>query len=353
MMRHQNDYAGFAEGQFAADEYFQQWVLEANSLNRQFWESYLLLHPVQKENIQKARLLVKELASGNYRVSPLSPEEKAVIKENIYQTLNMPSSAGPVSLFSGWKKNWREWAAVAALAVIGLPAYFLIRSDIKSAGEEKNNKNLLTVKTGAGEIKRIVLEDSSVVILNANSSLQCANHFQTGTSREVFLQGNAFFSVEKDRGHSPFVVHAGSLVITVLGTELNVNARSAETEVELTRGKVKVEQVSDKSTTIYLQPGEKIKLDASRKTLIRSKMSPDLYSAWTQGEWNFHQTSLQDITGLLKEYYGVETVFINERTRHLRINAVMAVSSLYKLVPVIEQTLQIKIEILNNRLIVQ
>ena len=108
-----------------------------------------------------------------------------------------------------------------------------------------------------------------------------------------------------------------------------------------------------KSTAIYLQPGEKIKLDASRKTLIRSKISPDLYSAWTQGKWNFHQTSLQDITGLLKEYYGVETVFNNERSRHLRINAVMAVSSLYKLIPVIEQTLQIKIEILNDRLIVQ
>lgn len=353
MTRNQNDYAGFAEGQFAADEYFQQWVLEADSDNSQFWESYLLLNPAQKETIKKARLLVKELASGDYNVLPLSLEEKIALKENIYQTLNLSSAAGSHSLFSGWKKNWKGWTAVAALAILAFPVYFLISSDIRSAGVEKNNDSNLTVKTGAGEIKRIVLEDSTVVVLNANSSLRCSNHFQTGPGRDVFLEGNAFFSVKKDSRHTPFVVHARSLVITVLGTELNVNARSAEAEVELTRGKVKVEQASDQSTSAYLEPGEKIKLDPAAKTLIKTKMNAGLYSAWTQGEWNFHQTSLEDITSLLNEYYGVETVFNNEKNRHLRINAVMAVTNLRKLIPVIEQTLQIKIDFVNNRLIVQ
>ncbi len=353
MKRNQNYYQGFTEEQFAADEYFQQWVLLANSGNRQFWESYLLLHPGQRETLLKGRQLVKELAANDYGIQPLSLEEKAAIKENIYQGLEFPFTSGVTSFFSGRKKSGKRWAAVAVLAIIAIPVYLFIRSGEASGKEGKNKYSALMVKTGPREMKRVVLEDSSLVILNANSSLQCSSNFQHGPRREVQLEGNAFFRVKKDILHTPFIIHAHSLAITVLGTELNVNARSAATEVELTRGKVKVEQKGSRETAAYLLPGEKIKLDTARQAFLKTKMNAQLYSAWTEGKWNFQQTTLEDITGLLREYYGVDIVFNNERSRHLRINAVIAVTSLQKLIPVIEHTLQIKIVVINNQLIVQ
>ena len=349
----QNDYTQFAEEQFAADECFQQWVLGADGADNPFWESYLLLHPAQHEVIVKARRLVEELARGDYNIQPLSSEEKKTIRENIYKSLDLSSEAKVTSFFSQGKKRRQRWAVAAAIAVLTLPAYLLIRPGKTPAREEKNNYSTLTVKTGPGEMKRIILEDSTVVMLNANSSLQYASSFKNRPARELRLEGNAFFSVKKDKLH-PFIVTAGSLVVTVLGTELNVNARSTETEVELTSGSVKVEGAEhQKVNPAYLQAGEKVKLDPAGRTFIKTKMNVELYSAWTEGKWNFRQTSLGEITGLLHEYYGVEIVFKNERIRHLRINAVIPVTSLQVLIPVIEQTLQIKIELINNQLILK
>jgi ferric-dicitrate binding protein FerR (iron transport regulator) len=353
MKRTQNYYIGYTEEQFAADEYFQQWVLQPDSGQGQYWESYLRLHPAQRDTLLRARLLVEELAANDYNLQPLSGEEKAAIKDNIYSRLTFPAASGATSFSAGRRNTWQGWTAAAAiLAIIAVPVYLLVKSNVFYK-EEKNSYASLLVHTGAKEMKRIVLEDSTVVLLNANSSLRYSSNFQDGSSREVQLEGNAFFSVQKDSRHAPFMIHAHSLTITVLGTELNVNARSKATEVELTSGKVKVEQEGNKAITAYLQPGEKIELDTARRTFIRSKMNTQLYSAWTEGKWNFRQTSLEDITGLLREYYGVDIVFQNERSRHLRINAVIAVTSLQKLIPVIEHTLQIKIVAINNQLIVQ
>ena len=355
MNSNQNDYTQFTGEQFAADECFQQWVLGTDGAGNAFWESYLLLHPGQHEVIIKARRLVEELACGDYSIQPLSSEEKKTIRENIYQTLDLSSEAEVTSFLSPGKKRRQRWAVAAAIAILTLPAYLLIRPGKAPAEEEKNNYSTLTLKTGPGEMKRIILEDSTVVMLNANSTLQYASSFENRPARELRLEGNAFFSVKKDKLH-PFIVTARSLVVTVLGTELNVNARSAATEVELTSGSVKVEGAEHKHKKVspaYLQPGERVKLDPASQTFIKTKMNAELYSAWTEGKWNFRQTSLGEITGLLHEYYGVEIVFKNEKIRHLRINAVIPVTSLQVLIPVIEQTLQIKIELINNQLILK
>ena len=207
------------------------------------------------------------------------------------------------------------------------------------------------IRTGDGEMKRITFSDSTVVMLNANSVLRYGNQFKEGASREVQLEGNAFFSVKKDRLDAPFIIHAHSLAVTVLGTEFNVNARSAATEVTLASGKVKVE--GSVGNISYLQPGERIKLDTTSQSFLKAKTDPALYHAWTKGEWNFHQTTLEAITGLISEYYGTKIIFNNSASKRLRINAVLPVSSLENLVSVVERTLQIKITVEQNQLIVQ
>ena len=355
MTRYQHYYKGFTEEQFAADEYFQQWVLQADEECLRFWNSFLLTNPGHTELLSKARQLVEDLAANDYEMEPLSPQEKSNLKENIYRSLELPA---PESWLAGESRvlslgrNWFRWTAVAAsAAVLTVAAWLLMKKSGPVAGDRGDGRQM--VRSGAKEMKRIVLEDSSVVILNANSSLTYSNSFQEGAEREVQLEGNAFFSVKKTGKHTPFIVHAHSLSITVLGTELNVDARSEAAEVALTSGKVKVEQEGNKDAITFLKPGEKLRLDTAKQVFVTSKMNSDLYSAWTEGNWNFRQTTLEEITGLIREYYGVDIEFKNQSHRHLRINAVIAVSSLQKLIPVIAQTLQIKIELQNNRLIVQ
>jgi ferric-dicitrate binding protein FerR (iron transport regulator) len=239
--------------------------------------------------------------------------------------------------------------AAAVLVLLAAAVWLLKGAPIGRGGKTA----LLAERTGANEMKTILLPDSSVVVLNANSSLEYSADLMVAGNREVRLEGNGFFSVKKDAGFRKFVVHARTLSVTVLGTELNVDARSTAAEVALVSGRVKVAIDGDGNPPVYLLPGNKVILDTLKKTLIPAVVNTLLYSAWTDGKWNFRHTSLEEIGGLIGEYYGTEVTFKNKRSKRLCINAVIAVGSLQKLIPVLEQTLHIQMTLSENRLIIE
>jgi transmembrane sensor len=346
MLHYHSYYQGFADEQFAADEYFQQWVLARDRHCDEFWQSYLNLNPMDSDTIRNARQLVEELSeNNNYSLLPLSEEEKAVLKENIFQRLHIASSREKI-LSVDRKRTYRWLAAAAVLGIIAVSAFVLIKP------KEETRQSLLSETTSNGEMKEIILPDSSIVILNAGSSLKYDSNFLNQRAREVFLEGNAFFNVKKDAGHKQFIVHAKSLAITVLGTQFNVNARSSATEVGLTSGKVKITG-SGNSDSAFMLPGEKIRLDTVQQLLIRSTLDTQLYSAWTEHKWSFRQTTLEEITGLISEYYGVEVVYHNEKSKRMKVTAVIPVNNLEMLTRILSKTLHIGINQINNRLIIQ
>jgi ferric-dicitrate binding protein FerR (iron transport regulator) len=347
MNRNPDLYTAYGEELFAADEYFQQWVLHPDSDNTLFWESWLAQNPSRQDVINKARILVRELAANDYFIQPLSASEKAAIKEDLFRKLNLEDAShlnDAVSLRR--RARWIPWAAAACLLAAVITAWLLFTTR-PSAKQEAKDYATLTVTTGPSETKKVILEDSTTVILNAGSTLQYRDH----DVREAWLTGNAYFKVKKDHSHSPFLIHARSLAITVLGTELNVNARSAAAAVALTSGRVKVQQ-KDSNTTVYLLPGDRLQLDTTSHTLVRTSIDVSLYAAWTEGKWNFRKTPLEDIAALLEAYYGVDVQFRSQGSRRLRIDALMPVSNLQDLVTVIEHTLQIKITLIQHQLIV-
>lgn len=85
--------------------------------------------------------------------------------------------------------------------------------------------------TQYGEQRVVELPDHSVVSLNANSTLRFRNDWsQANTLREVWLDGEAFFSVQKQEGAAgpaKFIVHTNDLDVEVLGTRFNVSNRMA------------------------------------------------------------------------------------------------------------------------------
>ena len=96
--------------------------------------------------------------------------------------------------------------------------------------------NVLTTSK-QGNIK-IVLYDGSLVWLNAGSELRYPNTF-VENQRVVYLKGEAYFDVTKDRSH-PFIVKTISSEISVLGTSFNVNARENSCVTTLVEGRVRM-----------------------------------------------------------------------------------------------------------------
>lgn len=347
MIHYYSYYKGFAEEQFAADEYFQQWVLTPDPETDDFWQSYLNLYPAETSTILKACDLVKELASDSYQVQPLTTEEKTSIKRNIFNRLLLPENLIIDRKTSNSNYYWLLSAASVIIIV-------LISSFVLFSTRSKTNEPaaLYSTITSGKETKEITLPDSSVVILNAGSSVKYKNNFFDQPDREVFLEGNAFFKVTKQPGQRHFVVHAKSLDITVLGTQFNVNARTADANIGLTSGRVKVTRPGT-ADEAYLLPGEKVKFDTAEQQLIKTKLDARLYSAWTENKWSFRQTELQEVAELVKEYYGVTTEFKRENQKHLKITAVIPVTNLDMLTAILSKTLHIDINQEENRLVIR
>ena len=115
---------------------------------------------------------------------------------------------------------------------------------------------LITPKGGEFSLK---LADGSIVWLNSESTLKFPVQF-TPTCREVYLEGEAFFEIEKNE-HAPFIVHSGDKTVTVLGTRFNVSAYPEDPswQVTLVQGKVAI-QIADHEGKI-LQPSEQYSLN--------------------------------------------------------------------------------------------
>lgn len=337
-------YNDFSADQFAADEYFQHWVLTADDESDQFWQTFQNLYPAQSENIFAARKLVVKLRQGKINPEPLTGYEKALIRQQIFEKLNLedvePSTAKRIFLHR--KVLWRA-AAMTGIILAGVLFF------TRPAKEPALQASRFT--TGAEESREILLPDSTVVVLSASSSIEYPSDYMTRPGREVQLQGNAFFKVTKDPHHKQFVVHAGKLAVTVLGTEFNVNARSAATEVGLVNGKVKVTN-SEKAETAYMLPGEKIRLDSLRQALVKSTFDTSLYAVWTEKTWKFRQTTLGEVAELISKYYGIAAEFRNPQVKELKITAVIPVNSLTMLTEVLEKTLHVQIDQSKNRLLI-
>jgi tetratricopeptide (TPR) repeat protein len=150
-------------------------------------------------------------------------------------------------------------AAAALLAAIGVGLY-LTSPDSPGVGKPSvSGVNLLTeggkagprppvppgeplvpgqtVTTGAGERKRVVLPDNSVLYVNQNSVVYCdAARKITLTSGEVFVE----VSPRSPTPEGTFVVQTPKRAVTALGTKFAVRADESGTGVTVTQGKVKV-----------------------------------------------------------------------------------------------------------------
>src|SRR5688572_14966035 len=115
-----------------------------------------------------------------------------------------------------------------------------------------------TYSTAYGEIESFVLDDGSKIFLNANSSLRVSRFGFGKSTREVFLEGEAEFSVVHTKDDKKFLVHTqDQLEVEVVGTEFVVYSRERGSKVVLNKGKVLIRSLADTSRrTISVKPGE-------------------------------------------------------------------------------------------------
>lgn len=174
----------------------------------------------------------------------------------------------------------------------------------------------------------VTLDDKTVVHLNYNSKLIYPEKFQGG-SRDVILEGEAYFMVAKDKSRR-FVVHTPDGDITVHGTEFNVNTRVENgnangngkvngnlTAVVLVNGSVSVKPVEGMEK--MLQPGEMAVLSSSERRATITQVDTEPYVAWNTGLFMFDDVELGKVMDVLSRWYQMKVVFEDDNLKDIKL----------------------------------
>jgi transmembrane sensor len=299
-------YENYSVEDFAADPDFIRWVKQADSSDTMFWNTWLNEHPHKRPDVEEARALIRSMA-----FFPHPDAQEAT--QNIWDRINATNRREEVIPAASSAATGTWWKLAAALTGI-----LMVVGVWKYAYDDKT----VTYSTRFGQTQEIVLPDSSVVTLNANSTLTLGKWEK---DREVWLQGEAFFSVRKRmRATGPpepvkFIVHTNRLDVNVLGTEFTVSERS-KTMVVLNTGKIAL-TLPDK--TIMMKPGDFVEISGVQKELVQRTVDPRVYSAWKDKEWILDGLSLEKIAQRIEETYGLKVVIRNNPAPDIEVTGVV------------------------------
>ncbi len=187
------------------------------------------------------------------------------------------------------------WMAAAVMIAAGIWALY-----------PKKVEKKLVVYVPREQQNKVVLPDSSIVWLNADSKLQYNDGPQ---SREVTLSGEAFFDVKK--AARPFVVKAGGSTTTVLGTRFNIKAYSGEpTAITVASGKIRVED--ERKHITILTANKQITLKETTDSTAERTVNATVYHAWIQGGFEVNNETFESVANMLSRKYNVAFHFEND-----------------------------------------
>lgn len=192
----------------------------------------------------------------------------------------------------------KSWLVAAAVTLMLLSGGWLVREHVRYE----------IYTTSFGQIQRLVLPDGSKVVLNANSTLRVPRFGFGKTTREVYMTGEADFSITHTTTHQKFIVHTEkNFDVEVLGTEFNVYARPRRSRVVLNKGKVKLHYLKGSETDqIVMRPGDLVTFDAPGHASVKQTANPANYSAWKAHRFVFENESLREICNLFEDNFGME-----------------------------------------------
>lgn len=260
---------------------------------------------------------------------------RITIPENLEDTDSKKTSNRKFPLF---------WRSIAAALMLGIGVFTYYRYAHRTPGNN-NEGNIATTKTPSRTKSKIYLSDGSVVTLNSETVLRYPSSF-AGPTREVYLNGEAFFNVKKDHAH-PFIVHAGKMNIKVLGTSFNVKSYANDKNIETTliKGAIEVTLSDRPSDRIILKPNEKLVLNnktfnkpranslpapeesntnyaLTNLTHLRSNDTTIVETSWVNNELVFKDESFSDLANQMERWYGIKIKFKNSNTKDYRFTGV-------------------------------
>ena len=251
-------------------------------------------------------------------------------------------------VFALVRGNDTGWGSTQIVAMLAASVILICTVGILS-----QHRGKVTTATGYGATRKITLPDGSTVALNAHSNLSYSKDWTTEKGREVWIEGEAFFTVARmAAGNSAkFTVHTKGLDIMVLGTAFNVYSRRDKVDVVLENGKVLAKGTGNaaQAGAVSMHPGQMIHLDSSR--IRTTEVNTATYTSWKDDRLVFDNKTLADIAHILEDNYGYEVIWKNENAKHYPFTGSCPASNIKLLLSAISEVNDVKITQKDNQLI--
>ena len=211
-----------------------------------------------------------------------------------------------------------------------------------------------SLKVPYGKRFNVILTDGSKVFLNSGSVLKYPIKFLPNQKREVFLQGEAYFDVSKNK-KDLFIVNTNKINVEVYGTKFNVKNYSEDfnSDIVLVSGSVAIKNNENEESTL-LKPGFKGSVDKTTLKITESKINTKVYTSWIEGEVVFRKESFSQILKKLERLYNVIAIDNRVESSNELFNAAIDVENenIETVLEYFNKIYNIKYEIFNNKIII-
>ena len=316
------NFQNYKIGDFLCDESFLHYCSGQNAEDVKLWEIWLLNNPDKRKIVKEAQAfyiqLKEELVLRKQTQSDLENFKTLFLKHT-----QSPEFRKEGEISKSWliisKMNLSLALAASLIFVLG----FVFYSNYQQKSFERKPFALVRTNPQNSTKQIITLPDGSLVTLNPNSRIELDKNFNKNF-RIVKLVGEAFFEVAKNH-RKPFIVKAGNIATTAVGTSFMVRyyPHESRVKVSLLTGKVKVEQLNlpvDIRTAVYLTPGLEVVIDKKSPTDILEKkpFKSDHIKEWKLDHLSFKDAEFNEIISTLEDWFGVKIKVVNapEITKH-------------------------------------
>ncbi len=314
------------------DPAFIKWVKSPIKEDGSLWIEWASLNAENKEIIQQAKEIILELSRDED--APVQHElaelwTRISASNDLFDEHQLKKGKGRTII--GFIKSWQRVAAVlTALLFVSVVTLLVLNRKVE-------------FQTAYGEHKSITLPDGSVVILNANSTISYPSKWDTETAREIWLKGEAFFSVTHKKNSQKFIVHTNDLDVQVLGTKFDVNTHREKTRVILNSGKVKLYLVNQQNKEVDMKPGEMVDFAPKQQRLSKKAVEAAKYSSWVDKKLVFEESTLKEIAALLQDNYGYKVRFSTSDLEQLTFTGTIESENIDLLFNILQKTFNISI----------
>lgn len=333
--------ADFNYDQLIHSESFRRWVQgSASQEEKSCWDQWIMK---SSENRAVAMRAQQHILGFSIRPSSQPAQDKAWDRLQ-HRTVTGSKKHVAGRTRTGFERIYRFAAIFLLTALTGLAVSLIVgdKANENLQGQVVRNE----IVTDYGERKTISLSDGSEIILNAHSNLVYTTDRSDSNAVEVFLDGEAHFSVAKREKptNTAFKVKTSSGLVKVMGTQFVVSTRNLNTQVVLEEGRVALTPANQVKETI-LKPGQLAAFNSDSDTIHTRLVNPKVYTSWTSYALVFDKTPFRDVVARLENTYGVKVVVREPDLYERKISGSVDNSSLDVITSALSNTLDTQVKV--------